>query len=252
MDNKLLKILKLIGGVIVGLLTLIGFGTLLYLFFSTRSEILEGISAPLAENNLNSPQIVSQETVSAAMQFVSPTTIWGTRYLVLPIGFPNHQIDEYKHRSGIKENTLVNVAIVNEQTGRTALVFNRPMTVSRIDVPRDSSARHRTVALYTTFILDSDSNRVINSSDNAVLFSSALDGSDSRQITPDSLSVIDYDFIDHETRLRITLAKRPVNKLVEVEDWEHTMLWYDLKSQTLANNEELDGAVKRAKKLIGK
>ncbi|HTY60051.1 MAG TPA: hypothetical protein VMF59_14615, partial [Bacteroidota bacterium] len=178
MRKALPPLVKVLGGMVIGILSLIGSGTLFYLYFHSSSEVPVGIAVAPAPGTTNPPQTATQMATATTVQFDTPLRIWGTRYLVIPIGFPGHQqVSELKSRAGMKEdNTLVNVAIVNEQTDQANLVFDRPMAIGRIDAPRDSLQRHRQLIVYTAHIADSDSNGVINGSDNGVLFISSFDG----------------------------------------------------------------------------
>jgi hypothetical protein len=254
MNRTFIAFLKGTGWAITGLLALIGIGTLIHLYFEASSEVPVGVSAQSTSSTQNPAPNGSQPSESSVIQFDAPTTIWGTRYLVIPIGLPNQQYSsELKRRARIRDdNTRVNVAILNDQTQKVVLVFDRPLAIGNIDVPRDSSHRRRRVIVYTLYSSDSDSNGVINSSDNAVLFTSAFDGTASLQITPDSLSVLNYHFVDHDARLRIKLAKRSLNKDIKAEAWEHSMLWYDFGSKTLSNNKDFDAAIIQVKQIIGR
>jgi len=252
MNKKLATFLKLMGWAMIGLLSLVGLGTLIQGYFGASSQNPVGISALHVSGERDTSQAKSQALVAGVLQFDASLSVWGTQYVAVPIGLPNHQYSsDIKRRTGLWDsNLLVNVSILNEKTDQVVLVFDRALAIGRIDVPNDSSERRRKAIVYTTFITDSDSNGIINASDNAVLFSSALDGTGCRQITPDSLSVLNYVFIDQDRRLRIKLAIPHQDKTVKPEHWGHAMMWYDFGTGTLSSNQRFESAIARVKKLL--
>jgi hypothetical protein len=250
MNRTFVTFLKLTGWAIVGILAIVGLVTLLSMYFDAHKEVPVGVSPHSSSAVEDTSQTEPKALTGSIIQFDAPMPVWGTRNLVVPIGLPNrHYSSELKRRAGLwDDNLLVNAAVVNENTEQVVLVFDRALAIGRIDAPRDSSQRRRQLIIYTSFIADSDSNGVINASDNAVLFTSALDGTGCQQITPDTLSVLDYVFVDRDTRLRIKLAHRSRDKAVKAEDWEHVMLWYDFGKRMLSSNHNLDAAIAQVKK----
>jgi len=249
-DTVLSKSIKIILASGIALLAIIGIGTILYwvLNFSTRTSE-QGVSVQ--------DQHASQPETIPVLHWSLPTDIYGSTYRFAEItmsdggeGARSNGIGSFS--SGYSNPPTINIAFLDAQEKDFRLVFTSPVIISKIDYPRNKDQHLQKKILMKVSTHDSNQDGFVNSDDNSVLFAVDLDGTKLEQITPDSLTVLDYQFEHGFGGVAISLAHPNNDRRASKKSFPNKLYWYDFQTQLLFSHQQMDGLLEQAKSALVK
>jgi len=195
----------------------------------------------------------------AYTRFSLPRQIVGTRYsrcdvlLVDPEAKSKFEgLGSYASRSGEESGSIVNVAIFGAEAEDCRLVFTRPALLREINRSHVAADSLRGVLLYEAYVDDTNGDGLLGSKDNLGLFASDLDGRNLVPITPDSVSVAEWEFADGFQKLAISVRLRPKGSSPEDHPVLRRLLWYDLKQRELCAHPALDRLLDETKRIMAR
>jgi hypothetical protein len=252
MNSNLVKLFKGVGG--IAIVVLAGIGVLAILLFLLTGRFArpdQGIQVQETHN--------PSDRKPVSLRFSLPQYVYGAQYSITKVllvdpearsGFS--KIGSYSSSSSDDYGTPINVIFLNAQKEDFRLLFAKPCLIQNIYFPTSRSDSLQKSIVFEVYAGDSDKDGVIGPPDNLVLFSSTLDGHGLTQLTPDSLSVIDWKYTNNSEQLIIVAKVRPPDRSVKEEFWERTMLWYDLSTKALISYAELDSLLDKARDVLQK
>jgi hypothetical protein len=250
MNQEKLRLFKVVGMSVLVVLAAIGALAILVFMLSTNPTrrgnevVLHGDSSTVSDKQ-------------PSVRFSLPQRIFGTRYsrcdvlLVDPDAKSRFQeIGSYSSRSGDEYGSMVNVAIFDVETNEYRLVFSRPALLRDINRSHRESDTLQPVLLYEAYVNDTNGDGLLGSKDNLTLFASDLDGKNLVQITPDSVSLSEWEFADDYLKLTISVKQRADPSSPGERQVMRQLLWYDLKHRVLYSQPALDRLLEQAKRVM--
>jgi hypothetical protein len=234
------------------LLILASIGVLSILFFMLTFRSGQGTEeVTLGKDTTDHPDL------AAYTRFSLPRQIPGTRYSRCDVLFIDpeakskfEKLGSYSSRSGEDYGSTVNVAIFDTETEDCRLVFHRPALLRNFERMHDGMDSLVAGLLYEAYMNDTNHDGLLGTKDNLALFASDLDGRNLVQITPDSVALEEWKFLDGSRKLAITVKVRPNGSSSQTPPVQHQLLWYDLKGRTLSSSLSLDKLLGESKRIM--
>ncbi len=246
------NILNTIAKGLIIILSIIGFISVMdfVLSSSDSSKTVHGITVQNTPQN-NSSENSKKKNISNLM-YSFPENIFGSTYSIRAINIQELQTKELYKRAGVIEpGSIVNLVFYNPKMQDYRLLFKKPVVVKRYSHPVDSNDLGQTKIVYEINTFDSNKDGVINSTDNAILFISDLDGKELIQVTPDTVSVVEYRFAEKYQSIIIDSKYSPNDPKIDEYLWPHKQFWYDISSKQFKYF-EFDTLLNQTKKIFNK
>lgn len=246
------KTFKILVGAGVSILALIGIFAIIYFLAVDSGRRTQG---GLTVNQPNQ----EKERHAMSVYFSTPERIWRSTYSLSKVFLQDPDVEarfkgmgSFSSSSYQQEGTLVNLLFLNTQTSDSRLLFSEPVFIEALDFPSTRDDSGQTEILLDVIAHDSNKDGFINGKDNSVLYFTDLTGAGLTKITADSTSVINRHFLDHHTKLVMTLRFPSHDTKLEERFWPRKLYWYDFAKRGLYSYPRLDTLLEQSMNILRK
>lgn len=188
------------------------------------------------------------------IEFEQPNKIYGSPYYFTELNFKNLQSQRSKY-TGYENSTYywgksVNLIFFDPKSDNCKLLFNHPVIITKLYYPDTEHSVIKSKMIYQAIFNDTNSDGIINNKDNTVLFISDIFGDNLKQITPDTLTVDSYRFMDDKNGLMIISSIPDFKNGVKEAYWEKRIYWYNFEREELSTNKRFIELLKISKEIL--
>jgi len=201
---------------------------------------------------------------SLALQDISfgiPRTVGTTQYCVIHIvskdlATPTRITESERYvriapsweRNVLRIGGTINLLFAKQDGSEPRLLLDRKALITSSDIPSEGDSLQG-LNLYRIVIKDTDNDGRLTHNDRSDLYVSDLNGQNLRQITGDKLNVLQYRLSMERKKIFIHAQLRPADQKISRNDWQDTLVVYDLVRQQLSPFLADDSLFHKARKL---
>ena len=268
MDKKNYLInIWLINGVIFLILTLVGLGLFLKeVFFAGRDAIHVG--AVVGDDKSSD---IEANRLLQTIDFDEFSKIYNSSYSLLRISEIDYEVAKYGSRKIVVQNipatkqlrmveapyyrssyrrnaACINLLFYSEQSMDSRLLVDKIAFISHINYPNSVVDSLQNFILYEITFTDTNNDSRLNAEDKGNIFISDLNGTGLKQLTPDTLTVYDYQY--NPEHGKIYFKTKALKESIRKEHIDFQIYTYDLLTNTFVQAEELNQTLEKSRQIL--
>lgn len=255
MNNKFIKFLIILNGVMLPVLVGFGIYQISKDFFSKKDNIERGLYVGDELKASKKDSIVLQ-----GLKYNSPRNLYNSKNKYLPISLLTYEEEKRINKIASVSNAIddhllkfVNVIFLDENYQVITSLLEKKASILQIEPQRkrynlEKNMLDKTVKYIAYLIAFEDSNKdgKLNSADNHDLYLSNLNGKNLKKVTS-NINLDRFEFVNSNSQIFIKYTKR---ENIREEHKKQRFAIYDIKSSKLLNMSSIDKELDELEKII--
>lgn len=255
MNNKFIKFLIILNGIMLPILVGFGIYRIVVEFFPSKNDFPDGIILGKEFEEAKKDSLALQ-----GLKYYSPTDLYNSKNKYLPISLLTYEEEKEIYKTASLANDIgdallkyVNVIFLDENYQVISSLLDKKASILEIE-PQRKRYSYRdeeidTTVKYIAYLIafeDSNKDEKLNSADYHNLYISTLDGKNLKRVT-ENINIERFEFINSNSQIFIKYTNR---ENIREEHKKQRFAIYDIESSKFLNMSSIDKEIDNLEKII--
>jgi len=255
MNNKFIKFLIILNGIMLPILVGFGIYRIVVEFFPSKNDFPDGIILGKEFEEAKKDSLALQ-----GLKYYSPIDLYNSKNKYLPISLLTYEEEKEIYKTASLANDIgdallkyVNVIFLDENYQVITSLLDKKASILEIE-PQRKRYSYRdeeidTTVKYIAYLIafeDSNKDKKLNSADYHNLYLSTLDGKNLKRVT-ENINIERFEFINSNSQIFIKYTNR---ENIREEHKKQRFAIYDIESSKFLNMSSIDKEIDNLEKII--